>query len=347
MGRFGQTEGAGGGQASGLRDQRDAVLKQLSQLVNINTTENSTGVNVYIGSQSLVTGTTSRDISGQVTNSGAQVTFKDNQATVGVTGGQLGGLVNVQSQIAAISGQVNTLAGALVFDLNQIHSASQGLTGASSFTATNAVSDPTAALNSPAAGLAFPVQNGSFTVTVHDKSGNVVSSGLVKVDLVNGTTPTTLNSLASELSSVPNVTATVNNGKLTISSADPSQTITFGDDGNGDSSNVLAALGINSFFTGSDASSIAVNSNLVSTPSLLAASNDGSTNGNNAALAIAGLETSPSTILGGQTIQSGYENIINGVANSVATAKTQSDATQAVQDTLQSQPRFAVGRLAG
>jgi flagellar hook-associated protein 1 len=336
-GQIAASEGAGGGQASGLRDQRDAVLKQLSQLVNINTVEDKGTINVYIGSQPLVTGNTARALSAQVTPGGTQVTFKDNSGVTGITGGQLGGLIGVQSQIAAISGQVDSLAGALVFDLNKIHSASQGLTGASSFTASNAVSDPTAALNSAAAGLPFPVQNGSFTITVHDKSGNVISSGLVKVDLVNAVAPETLNSLAAELSSVPNVTATISNGKLTISSVDPSQTITFGDDGKGDSSNVLAALGINSFFAGKDAGSIGVNTNLVSNPSLLAASNDGSANGNKTALAIAQLETTPSATLNGQTIEAGYQNIINGVANSVASAKTSSDAASAVQETLQSQ----------
>jgi flagellar hook-associated protein 1 len=291
-GQIASSEGAGGGQASGLRDQRDAVLKQLSQLVNINTVEDKGTINVYIGSQPLVTGNTARALSAQVTPGGTQVTFKDNSGVTGITGGQLGGLIGVQSQIAAISGQVDSLAGALVFDLNKIHSASQGLTGASSFTASNAVSDPTAALNSAAAGLPFPVQNGSFTITVHDKSGNVISSGLVKVDLVNAVAPETLNSLAAELSSVPNVTATISNGKLTISSVDPSQTITFG---------------------------------------------DGSVNGNKTALAIAQLETTPSATLNGQTIEAGYQNIINGVANSVASAKTSSDAASAVQETLQSQ----------
>src|SRR5205807_2175250 len=155
-----------------------------------------------------------------------------------VTGGQIGGLVGVQSQITSVGGQLDSLAGALVFDLNKIHSASQGIAGTTSFTANNAVKDPNAALDSAGAGLAFPVQNGSFTVTVHDKSGNVISSGLVKVDLANGATPTTLNSLAAELSIVPNVTASISNGVLKIASSDPSQTITFGDDGKGDSSNV-------------------------------------------------------------------------------------------------------------
>src|SRR4051812_43368202 len=49
------TEGGSSGQANGLRDQRDAMLKQLSGLMNITTKEQPSGVvNVYVGSEMLV-----------------------------------------------------------------------------------------------------------------------------------------------------------------------------------------------------------------------------------------------------------------------------------------------------
>ncbi|HXE51403.1 MAG TPA: flagellar hook-associated protein FlgK, partial [Tepidisphaeraceae bacterium] len=51
-------EGGSGGTANGLRDQRDAVLKQLSQLMNVTTVQQPDGaVDVYVGSEALVSNT--------------------------------------------------------------------------------------------------------------------------------------------------------------------------------------------------------------------------------------------------------------------------------------------------
>src|SRR5207237_7480720 len=52
--------GAGDAQggANGLRDRRDAILKQLSTLMDVNTTEDKGVINVYVGSEPLVIGTT-------------------------------------------------------------------------------------------------------------------------------------------------------------------------------------------------------------------------------------------------------------------------------------------------
>jgi flagellar hook-associated protein 1 FlgK len=66
---------------------------------------------------------------------------------------------------------------------------------------------------------------------------------------------TTLDDVRAALDADPYLTATISGGKLTIGTAAGS-TFAFG----GDSSDTLMALGLNTFFTGSDANSIAVNS---------------------------------------------------------------------------------------
>jgi flagellar hook-associated protein 1 FlgK len=59
-----EAEGAGvGAMANGLRDQRDSVLKQLSGLIDTRTVEQPNGVvNVYVGSEPLVSNGNSRGI---------------------------------------------------------------------------------------------------------------------------------------------------------------------------------------------------------------------------------------------------------------------------------------------
>lgn len=107
-------------------------------------------------------------------------------------------------------------------------------------------------------------------------SGQTVSYRIdVDLDGQNGD-DTTLTSLAAQINATAaNVTAAVGvYNKLTLT-ADAGFEFTFGHDGaaaRDDTSNVLAALGINTFFVGTDASDIAVNDAIAARAELLAAS---------------------------------------------------------------------------
>ncbi len=331
------TEGGGNGQANNLRDQRDAALKQLSQLVNISTTEDKGQVNVFIGSQPLVLGSANRGLSVQQTIvngvSQASLAFQDDGGPVPATGGQLGGLLAVRQAVSDVQGQVDGLAGNLIFELNKIHSSGQGLVGFSSTSSTNVVADPTAALDTAGAGLAFKPTNGSFVVQVTNKSTGQVTSTLVKVNLSGTGAPTTLNSLAGDLNGVSGLSAAVVNGKLTISGASPDVTFSFSQD----SSGALAALGVNSFFTGTDASTVGVNAALTGNPQLLAASANGSAGDNTSAVTIAALNTKPLASLQGLTLRGKYNSTIINLASNTAIAKTEAAAADNVQQTLEAQ----------
>ena len=192
--------------------------------------------------------------------------------------------------------------------------------------------DPTAALNGPKAGLANPPTNGSFVVHVREKTTGLVTSTLVQVDLDAGGNDTTLDSLGTALAAIPGVTATVSAGRLTVAAASPGVDVSFSQD----SSGTLASLGLNTFFTGTNADDIAVNQALVDRPQLLAAARNGDKGDNQTALAIADLESAAVAALGGASLKDTYDGLVNGVAVSVAGAKNDAEATQAVLDTLQS-----------
>jgi len=70
---------------------------------------------------------------------------------------------------------------------------------------------------------------------------------------------------------------------------------------------------------------------------LLAASKNSEPGDNQTALAIAGLESQPVEALNGASLKDNYQSIINGIAVSAASAKTNAEATKAVQDTLSAQ----------
>jgi hypothetical protein len=63
-----------------------------------------------------------------------------------------------------------------------------------------------------------------------------------------------LNDLSAAIDALPDVAASVTNGTLTVSAENPANIIAFGLDG----SDSLMALGVNGFFTGTDAHTIGV-----------------------------------------------------------------------------------------
>ncbi|MEJ2656887.1 MAG: flagellar basal body rod C-terminal domain-containing protein [Desulfobacterales bacterium] len=107
---------------------------------------------------------------------------------------------------------------------------------------------------------------------------------------------TILTLLCNDIDAVANISAVITDGKLTID-ADSGYTFAFSDD----TSNVLAGLGINTFFTGSGAGNIGVNGIIGLNKNNIAAAQVGSdgaiASGNNAnALAITDLQNTPLAI---------------------------------------------------
>ncbi|MDB5175072.1 MAG: Flagellar hook-associated protein 1 [Phycisphaerales bacterium] len=331
-------EGGSSGQANSLRDQRDAILKQLSQLVDIKTVSQDNGtVNVYVGSEPLVVGTSNQGVAvqQQVVNGQpvSSVVFKSNNGPIPVRSGEIGALATAQSQVTSVTAQLDTLAHNLIFELNKLHSSGQGLGGLSTVTASNAVTDPAAALTAPAAGLAFTPTNGSFVLSVRQKSTGLMTSTLVPVHLTGAAGDTTLNSLAASLNAINGVTATITGGRLKIAAATSAIDINFSQD----SSGTLATLGINTFFTGKDSLDMAVNQTIQSDTTLIAAAKNGEKTDNQTALAIAALQSQTLTTLNGTSLTDSYQSIVNGIAGQVATATTSADAAKAIHDTLTAQ----------
>src|SRR5438105_5555548 len=233
-------------------------------------------INVLVGSDPLVLGNTNRGVGFSIESSGDQLIpklfIKADNGTLNVTSGTIGGLLGLRTEVQNSTDQVDSLAGNLIFELNKLHSSGQGLEGLSQVTAGNTVADTNAACNSRDANLDFAPSNGSLVIHVKQKGTGLVTSTLVNVDLdgLNGN-DTTLDDLKNQLDAISGISATISAGKLKIQSDSSDVEFSFSQD----SSGVLAALGINSFFKGADAHDMAINTDLKTRPTLLGAAKNG------------------------------------------------------------------------
>jgi flagellar hook-associated protein 1 FlgK len=240
---------------------------------------------------------------------------------------------------------VDRLARAIINDVNRIHADGQGLIGFSSVTGTYAVDDPAAPLSS--AGLAFAPGNGSFFIAVTNEATGLTNAYQINVDL-DGTAPeTTLESLAADINStVPGVTASVTAAnRLSLTTAD-GLTISFGHDGQtarADTSGVLAALGINTYFDGSTAADIRVAPALQQDAARLAAARVNFAGDGTNAGRLVGLATVPSALLGGSSLSEGYQAITNDVAVTAGAVRDAAEASDVALASLQAQKESISG----
>lgn len=335
----------GSGSPNSLMDQRDAAISQLANLMKVNTQQQPDGsVNVYVGSQPLVVGNASNGVSLKNQNVNGVTTptvvFTSNGGAMPIAGtGQLGALSDMQARISGVVDQLDTLAHSVISQVNQVYASGQGLQGFSSLTSTNPVTDTTKPLDSAAAGLNFTPTNGSFVVHVTDPKTGATTSTLMQVNLSGSSSGTTLDSLTASLNAITGVSATDTGGVLKMSASNAGQQITFSQD----SSGALAALGVNTFFAGTDAKDMAVNSTVSSNPQLLAAAQNGDAGDNQTAVAISKLASQSVAALNGQSLNDNYQSMIDGVSTQLATATSDAQAAQSIQSALQSQRQSVSG----
>lgn len=314
-----------GNSANDLRDDRGVLLDQLAAIVNISTSERQDGqVDVLIGGQALVDGDRFRELDAVQNaaldpnrNDLVEVRFVDNGALLTVEDGEMFGALELRdSALVEVLDDIDTLAATFIFQMNLIQSQGRGLVNLTSVTGTNFVSDPSAALDS--AGLPFPVTPGTFEFVVLDSSGNPTSGSPVTITIGPATT---LDDLVAQLNAIPEITASVTpDGALEINAA-PGFSFMFSNDDTG----VIAALGVNVLFTGSDAGSMGVSQAILDNPQLLASgfsTNPDDTGDNTAALALAEVQNGLFFVNNSMTINDFLESLVVQVGVDARSANT-------------------------
>ncbi len=330
--------GLSGSDAGGLRTQRDNAVAALSQLADIRVVEQPTGsLTIAVGGEFLVTDGVRREVfADDGTTAGrntSAIRFVDTNAELEVTGGELRGLYAGRDEIVggAIA-DLDELATTLAFEFNKLYSQGQGIEGYSSVTSVDSVLNTTAALDE--AGLTFTPVNGAFDILVRNTNTSNVETHTIRVDLNGLDDDTSLEDLAAAISAVPGLTAsTTATGGLSIASNAVDTEFTFA----GDTSGVLAALGINTFFTGSSAATLGVNSVLdgIDNAALFAASLNGIGEDARNAERLVEFYTRPLDSLNGATLADKYSQLANGVAQGSAAAQAVADGFRVFEATLE------------
>lgn len=324
--------------AGALRTQRYNALQRLSEIIPISYREREDGgVDVFSGSDWLLLDGAKQNLEVySEPNRGLNLSYVRTTTTKSLLpdgGGQLRGIIDGRDDVlGGFIDNLDSLTSNLIGEFNRIYSAGEGAVGYTSLTAERAIADSSSALN--AAGLPFAVKHGGFDLKVVNSATGQVTTSRVSIDLdgLNGN-DTTLASLAAALGGIANVNASIDTtGRLTLSSASGYE-IKFGDDTSG----ALAALGVNTFFKGSDSASIGVQQALKTDPRLLATGRGGGPGDNSNVAALANILDKPIAGLHGESLTSFYESVISKVGQEAAAEKGLAQGSEAYLQSLVSQ----------
>jgi len=345
----------GGNPANTLRDQRDQALEQLSQLMDVSVVDRGAqGYDVLVGSTPVVMGSQSRgvEVRRETGASGLNISIRvaANGQKLGISSGSVGALL--ASRGDAVNGTIDALddlSGQLIFEVNKLHSTGipQNWLTSTGSTMRIPTLDRTRAMNDASnqafGELPFRAVNGGFIVNVRDTTTKAVTSVRINVDLdgINsagqpGTAgDTTAQQLADAMAAVPGLSASIApNGQLQVASL-PGYEFTFADDTSG----ALGTLGLNAYFTGTDASDIAVRSDLASDPSRLSSGRmvNGQLVENGTALALASLQTTTVKGLSNRSIADAWRDTAQQVGARASAFASAADAAFVVKDSLEGQ----------
>ena len=344
-----------GFEAVGLRDQRYAALTELSNYLTIKTTEDAkTGqLTIYSGSNILLSagyraeimiGYQDNSTEGSVTM--AQLCVGSEMTPLDVRGGSVFGLYKAHHDIlGGYLEQLDIFAEQLITEFNKIYSSGQGLTGYTELTSLARTEDVNMPIGSALLGTLMV--NGGFILQVYDtRTGVTIDHYIeIKVDEAVENNPfslktpqvpggTTFQDLADAINAVEGLNATINShGQLEIKADDGNIDFAFAQDTSG----VLSALGMNTFFTGVKAGSMGVNSMLLDDPSKFAVSQSGVGADTEIGVFLAALAITPNNALGGATLINRYNGIVSETMMAASTMKAVNTANLLYQQSLQSQ----------
>lgn len=314
--------------ANTLRDERSQLLEKLTGLANVTILEGSYDKNskpemtILLGGMPIVSGKDYNELAAEklegekynrvyfVESSGAKIDI-----TGRITDGSLGAILKLRDKtVPEYQNDVDKIASTLIQEVNKLHSAGAGLTPYSQIEGIYPA-DPHAALSiTQATGLDIPVKTGSFKIKVVDSSGNDVGVFTVPVnadDHLIKESPNDTHSIVDRFNNIlqgyammsispaGNVQITAENGYKFA--------FTY------DSSNFLAALGLNTFFSGHGAKDINVNTLLQNDPSKIAAGKTLEPGDSSNAQRIAQIQLDKVMVNGTQTVDEYYNAFLGKI----------------------------------
>jgi len=336
--RITETEGGNtsASDAVGLRDQRGLALTNLAELISVQIIEQSSGaVNLYSGGDFLVfEGTIREVVSTQTTDRGiniSQLSVGETGSTLDLSSGKIGGFVSARDEIlGSFQDQLNEFTSTLIFEFNRAYSSGQGLSGYQTLTSEFAVDDTSVALD--AAGLEFSPENGSLQIQIFNRQTGLTETSDVFIDLDGLDSDTSLADFAAALDAVDGISASITAAnQLQIASDTPDQDFAFSNDTSG----VLAALGLNTFFKGTVANDIGVSDVLAEDPGKFAASGTGVGPDTTNALQLANFLDRSLSTSSGQSLSVLYDRLSGETTQNASVSRAVADGFRVFEQTLQ------------
>jgi flagellar hook-associated protein 1 FlgK len=346
--RIASTEGgdASGSTAGALRVQRQEAIDRLAETIGIHVEEQASGgVTIAVGGEFLVFEGQRRQVFVDTSSDNGTalgvVKFTDTESALDTSSGELQGLYTARDEIVGgfLDG-LDQLAGTLAFEFNKVFSQGQGLVGFQQLTSQEGVSNTTTALDE--AGLPFRPVSGAFDVLIHSKEDDLTRTHTILVDLNGLDQDTSLADLAAQLDAIEGLKASLTSaGRLQLSSDSSDVEFAF----SGDTSGTLAALGLNTFFTGSSAGTIGVNSELkgIANAGKFAASLGGIGEDSKNAEHLAAFMEQPLEAAGNSSIADIYNQLINQVTQGSSIAQSVAEGYRTFEGTLDGQAQAVSG----
>jgi flagellar hook-associated protein 1 FlgK len=334
--------------AGGLRTERQEAIDRLSEILGVTATEQASGaVNISVGGEFLVFEGQRESVEITTTSQDgltiSTVQFSNTKSPLISGSGELPALYQARDEIVGdFMEGLNQLAGLFAYEFNKLHTQGQGLVGFKDLESVNTIANPNAAMDE--AGLAFSPVSGHFQLQVFNRAQESTKTHDIFVQLEGLDDDTSLNDLTAAINAIDGVTATITPaGKLKITSDSGDTEFAF----EGDTSGVLAALGLNTFFTGSTALDLGINSELrgLGNEAKFAASGGGlgpqsdSTN----ALAMSKFLDLTLDSAGGLTVADVYDRLVNSVSQGATVAGSIAEGFRVFENTLDGQLQAVAG----
>jgi flagellar hook-associated protein 1 FlgK len=339
-----------GENANDLRDMRDLRLDELAGLINIQTWENEYGIVTVQapGGKPLVMENQTWTLATQETNPRQSDVFwvdlKGNMTPItdDIRSGSLDGLISMRDQyIPQEMNRMNEIAREVIWAVNVEHAASVGLSTQSTMSSQVAVAAGVS-LNDAVDGPPFAdrVQAGELHIWIYDNAEPPVPQNQM---VVNVDPAWTLEDLANDIQAQSGgmLVATVNGDRtLTIQGVGVARFAVSQDE-----SHALSAIGLNTFFKGSDAQDMGVDDAILGDVNLVGAGrvdDDGSLTGtpgglfsgdNRGALAVASLRDTP--LVGSSTAEGAFAALVAEVGVEASRAYNNSEYQNAVVQQLE------------
>lgn len=331
--------------ANDLRDSRELLVKQLHKIMGIREMEDDSKC-LFIETTDgtvLVAGTNAHYLTTTTDSDGNTILAEAMTGkSVTLTTGELKGYMDIRDEtITGLRDELDTLAVSLIEEVNRIHSRGTPLNPFTEVSGTTMIENTTFSLAN--LNLTFPPKNGSFYLSVYDKTTHeLIEEAEISV---NSQTDTMQDIIDRVNTSLTHVSAGINSGNYLEFTADTGYDFHFVKESTGeaDSADFLMSMGINTFFSGDSAFTINVDNRIQEDANLIAAGRSRSAGDNTTALEIFDLQNQNVLSEDTATFVNYYSNLVSEVGINSETAQNDESTHESLMNLLEQRLKSTTG----